>query len=82
MDKEQVTNIPHWTTTSTEGGLLLKEENRDKIEQIRNYINKEDSNKELMENVIKFHVKKKWENALSYYKFDFVLNNDKFVFIF
>lgn len=66
MDKEQVTNIPHWTTTSTEGGLLLKEENRDKIEEIRNSISKEDSNKVLMENVIKFHVKKKWENISTF----------------
>lgn len=64
MDKKEVTKtkIPHCTTTSTEGGLLLKEENRDKIEEIRNSMKKDDSNGELMEKVIRFHIKRKYDN--------------------
>lgn len=64
MDKKEVkeVNPPHWTTTSTEGGLLLKEENRDKIEEIRNSMKKDDSNDELMEKVIRFHIKRKYDN--------------------
>jgi hypothetical protein len=78
MDKKEVTKtkIPHWTTTSTEGGLLLKEENRDKIEEIRNSMKRSNEEyKNIIEKVIRFHIKKRYENTFNNYSLEYVLKN-------
>lgn len=81
MDKKEVKEVkevkpPHWTTTSTEGGLLLKEENRDKIEEIRNSMKKSNEEyKNIIEKVIRFHIKRKYENTFNNYSLEYVLKN-------